>query len=538
MPESLVITTRQNVLDVVDHLRNEEGFRIDVEGDFTGGLKAIFYRVPEVVFIQSEINGISGEKVANQVKTLLDEEPIRLVLLRERSGERESQEPGFEAVIDMDLPFEELADRFRRELGALAGSGSGKPADSPVGETLEIPVADLSPSEGSLESDPFTDVFPAQFHQDWSLLPPAVASQESGGDEWRFQEPVEPSPVNDEFSFDPPGDIITSIPLEKPNNRKQDKVGLVQGGLSPSQSSADKPVAGRDGEGLGIRFVDKESPHQLFASMSDDESSEIPQFMTESPPPAESTMNKLRLKGVQTQSNLLKSESNRSSLSQSPVSSGSHSDVAGLSVPGSTSRTSTKRSSLRSPTLSGPAVPDSKSYVDGFAAIDSLRRVVKPLLILVVLIITTYMLVQHWDSLTGMIFKGDKPVADTPILPVPDKDRLPSFISPSALADREYPITHPGWGRYVADGIEYLLYRDQGRIRAIQIIAVAEGKISDAFVRMCIRETTGLPDGENWVRETRDDFQVEKGTLRGKGEVAVYRKMPEGEIRGVVLTFN
>lgn len=188
--------------------------------------------------------------------------------------------------------------------------------------------------------------------------------------------------------------------------------------------------------------------------------------------------------------------------------------------------------------MSGPAVPDSKSYVDGFAAIDSLRRVVKPLLILVVLIITTYMLVQHWDSLTGMIFKGDKPVADTPILPVPDKDRLPSFISPSALADREYPITHPGWGRYVADGIEYLLYRDQGRIRAIQIIAVAEGKISDAFVRMCIRETTGLPDGENWVRETRDDFQVEKGTLRGKGEVAVYRKMPEGEIRGVVLTFN
>jgi len=55
---------------------------------------------------------------------------------------------------------------------------------------------------------------------------------------------------------------------------------------------------------------------------------------------------------------------------------------------------------------------------------------------------------------------------------------------------------------------------------------------------MSIRGSTGLDDGSNWVLEQQDDFQVEKGTLSNKGEVVVYRKMPESEIRGFVLTLH
>jgi flagellar FliL protein len=113
--------------------------------------------------------------------------------------------------------------------------------------------------------------------------------------------------------------------------------------------------------------------------------------------------------------------------------------------------------------------------------------------------------------------------------------KLPAFI-PAGIPDKTYAAAHPGWERYEAGGLEYLVFRENGRIRAVQVVAGTEGKISDAFLRICIRETTGLDDGSNWVREQRDDFRVEKGTLANRGEVAVYRKMPEGEIRGFVIT--
>jgi hypothetical protein len=113
---------------------------------------------------------------------------------------------------------------------------------------------------------------------------------------------------------------------------------------------------------------------------------------------------------------------------------------------------------------------------------------------------------------------------------------LPAFI-PRVTPDSAYTATHPGWERREADSLGYLIYRENGRIRAIQIIAGPQGVISVPFLKTCIRETTGREDADNWVRKNQDDFMIEKGTLRNKGELAVYRKMPEGDIRGFVLSF-
>ncbi len=81
MPEILFITNDQNLPEIIDQLKSLVDARIDIVNDFSQGLKEIFFRQPALVFIQKEIEGITGEKVASQVRALLDDEPIRLVLL-------------------------------------------------------------------------------------------------------------------------------------------------------------------------------------------------------------------------------------------------------------------------------------------------------------------------------------------------------------------------------------------------------------------------------------------------------------------------
>lgn len=540
MPETLVITTRQNVLDIVEHLRGVEHFKIDVESDFTKGLKAIFYRLPEVVFIQNEISGISGEKVASQVKTLLEDEPIRLVLLREHTGEWDSGYLGFDAVIDIDLPFDELISRFRQEIEALSLSGAETLTEPVYGETPEGLLQDSQPPKDNLEFDPFSDIFPAQFQHNW--VPVSTESEPVAQTEtWQQYAPIDLSPVDDEFSFDPPGDIVTSIPHDKPADPDQSIKEQKPDELKSTEKSFGKPS--EEEEAKEFRLADRESPHHLFATMSGDEAGDDPLPQAETAPPADSTVNRLRLKGVQAQSDLLKTELNDIQLS--PDSSGPSSTPFDATVGTGPKKVSGPPSSVRSyhrsPAASGPRIASEfrgkKSFSGGYAEKKSISRTLTPLLLLAIVGLSTYMLVQHWDDLTAIFSKGKEPVEIPQSPPPRDLTKLPSFI-PSVAPDSAYATAHPGWERYATDGIEYLVFRENHKIRAIQVIAGSEGKISESFIRMCIRETTGLPNGENWVREKRDDFIVEKGILRDKGEAVVYRKMPEGEIRGIVLTFN
>jgi hypothetical protein len=164
-----------------------------------------------------------------------------------------------------------------------------------------------------------------------------------------------------------------------------------------------------------------------------------------------------------------------------------------------------------------------------------------PALLLTLLFLATFLLVRYWDDLSILLFR-DKETVSIPETPLPERKRpvltvLPGFF-PKVPQDSAYTAAHPGWERYEEGGLGYLVFREGGRIGAIQVIAGTDAKLSDSFLRMCIRETTGLANGSGWMREQRGDFQIERGLLEDRGEVAVYRKMPEGEIRGFVLTFE
>ena len=118
----------------------------------------------------------------------------------------------------------------------------------------------------------------------------------------------------------------------------------------------------------------------------------------------------------------------------------------------------------------------------------------------------------------------------------PDPRQLPPFI-PQVAPDGGYPAKHPGWQRYQADGLEYLVYREKGNLSVVQVLSQQRGAITEPFLKTCIRISSGNDLFVPQKTELRSGIQVAAGTLQNGGELLVYRALPDGEIRGFVLTF-
>jgi hypothetical protein len=452
----------------------------------------------------------------------------------------------------LNLPPDELLSRFLQHI-----SSSNAPEKEPFADEIPLQadsqIIDLTVEstqpEGEAGFDPFSDIFPAHYHRDWGSL-----STEAGQEMQNLTEkaglPGISAVSDEEFSFDPPGDIVSSIPLHK----------TITPGTAAKESQAVQPGSsserggGTDSEKIpelkDIRLTDKESPHQLFASMNDEAPADTQFRQGGSDASPNSLENRLRLKGIQTQSSILKASSQE-------IVAGADTSGQGKTSPGTPGQSAARRASAQPASTHGAAGKISAKTVKAPRPLDSLssgedlhpgasfrdeygrrsslsNKVIYPLLLLA-LCLATYLLVRHWDDMSAIIFMGKEPVSVPEAPPRPSMAKLPPFI-PAGIPDKSYGAAHPGWERYEAGGLEYLVFRDNGRIRAVQVIAGKEGKISDSYLGKCLRDTTGLDHGSNWVREQREDFLVEKGTLQNMGEVAVYRKMPEGEIRGFVIT--
>jgi hypothetical protein len=115
---------------------------------------------------------------------------------------------------------------------------------------------------------------------------------------------------------------------------------------------------------------------------------------------------------------------------------------------------------------------------------------------------------------------------------------LPSVILRSTH-DTGYAAAHPGWERYSTDEVEFLVFRENGEVRAIQVIALGGKAISADFYSSFSKEACGSDGFSIQSRKERDGYIVEKGAVAGdKAELLVYRKKSSGEIRAFVLSFS
>jgi hypothetical protein len=115
------------------------------------------------------------------------------------------------------------------------------------------------------------------------------------------------------------------------------------------------------------------------------------------------------------------------------------------------------------------------------------------------------------------------------------REKLPSFIPKEGL-DPTYGAAKPGWERYVSPRREYLVFREHGAIRALQVIALQQEAIDAPFVSSALRELCGDATCVIGSRSSRDDYIVEQGQTSTRAEVVFYKKKGTGETRGVVIT--
>jgi hypothetical protein len=551
MPEILFITNEQSLLEIIDQLKALVDVRIDIVNDFSQGLKEIFFRQPAVVFIQSEIGGITGEKVASQVRALLEDEPIKLVLLHNKANEWQVADSNFNGNIDISLPPQELIRQLQEQVYDALYAVQGMPADA--GETQqndkekgELPIDSPKPVD-EYAIDSLADIFPAHLPEDWGA--PLHDDEKDAQTVARTVEPVvEPIKPGEEFSFDTIQDNFSDVAEGSTVPPLLPETGLLQEPLVINSLPGQDPAGDNERPEGDVRPEGQEPPPYLSSSISGEILSgmDFHQFETfgsaiaeegrGSPEPVLTFVDPPETSGANSSSLAAPAGHPERSTAMadqaSPLLSAAQTEVPSL-LGGSTPPRAGSW-----PEHFGTDAPDAEfandiPFREDFGKKSPLTlKVFIGLLILIISLAVLY-IVRDWSGVSEQVPTVTAPPPTPVTAPVRD---LPAFI-PRVAPDSAYAAAHPGWERREADGLEYLIYRENGRIRAIQVIAGPRGVISAPFLKTCIKETTGREDADNWIREKRDDFLVEKGTLRNKGELAVYRKIPEGDIRGFVLTF-
>ncbi|MBU5614387.1 hypothetical protein [Geomonas azotofigens] len=114
------------------------------------------------------------------------------------------------------------------------------------------------------------------------------------------------------------------------------------------------------------------------------------------------------------------------------------------------------------------------------------------------------------------------------------RDSLPHFV-PAVPADAAYAAAHPGWELYRGDGKQFRIYREQGKLRAIQVLAEGGRELDESLMGSYFKEATGanLP-GKGEAREGKG-LVIETRKAGNGAEIAIYRDASERRIRGLVL---
>jgi hypothetical protein len=113
-------------------------------------------------------------------------------------------------------------------------------------------------------------------------------------------------------------------------------------------------------------------------------------------------------------------------------------------------------------------------------------------------------------------------------------DVPPSFI-PKAGYDAAFSGKNPGWSRFLTERRDYRLFKTEGRLRALQVLAVGNGSIAPAELQQILHELTGTGHYRTDSRESRGGLRLERATVPKRAELLIYRSLNNGAIKAFVL---
>ncbi len=455
------------------HFQQMLKIRIDVVEDFDHGLKDVFEKRPVVVCIQEQIAGVTGESVARHIQLLLGSSAPSFVLMHEGNA-KAKQVPGlFSYLIDLNGPFEAICDSLLKAMQALLGDQWEIVYSAPPEvESPKVNPAVTSPLAGQLVDACSKEGSAVPPPQD--VKPVQVANQ--------VTTPVDVTV----FEHDLPGG-----PAAEPQAAR---VVPISSAVSTDAESLEAPVP-RD---------------PLMAGK------QPPAFLQQ--PVVERPVRPVQQQVAPVESTVLEDSRNDNQTSV-------------------------------------PVEELLQVFEEKYRGRKRmLRWGVGLLLLLLVGAVLVWM--KPWGIFPGSkeaVVKQDLPmrpqqtaavqpqisVARTAPPPVsqvtlPKGNELLPFIS-QAKADPAFSKKKPGWSRYQSARRDYRLFHADGRLRAVQVIALDGSSISSAELKQVLRDLTGKQEYQPGRQERKEGVWLERATLPGQADLLIYRSSSSGPIKAIVF---
>jgi len=172
------------------------------------------------------------------------------------------------------------------------------------------------------------------------------------------------------------------------------------------------------------------------------------------------------------------------------------------------------------------------------------RLVLMLVVLLAIVSFAAYNLLIRENRVSLPSISGTRPAGNSTALTRADKGNLrgkarqglPSFIHPE-WRDQAYSSTHPGWERYVSPQLDFRIYRESGKMKALQIIAVNGQPLSDPNVASIFSGLGYAVPAQAARGEAKSGFLMEKSVLDDSTETVIYRESDGRSIRALVLVF-
>ncbi|MBJ6799628.1 hypothetical protein [Geomonas propionica] len=480
MAEIFFITSDERALDLIESLRIQSPKSLTFETDLPSAVRRLAKEQPRYVFIQSSLDGIPAEEIATRTRELVADPALQLVLL----ADGEVPPPaGFDGSFSLALPTARLSSEVMQFLATevVAGVPPKAPADfSDLSDVGKLPDLFTLDDQSDYEIPDFDD---AAFEPHLAPL---------------WQDQVE----EDSAAGKRTAPVLSAA--EEVENGFIEEIGFFVTGEEPSSPYSPRPAF--EPAVLSPPVVElapvQESAQAAPAPVGQEPAQAVPATSDSQSPPAKPA------------------RSAPKSLYPTP-------DQIYRKPPELCGVDPDEDDSAHTPEPAGSG--KSKRLTAGLAALG------------VVVLALGIVLWQRPKPAPSALRSLGAPAASTPAPAAPQAapameqgaGNLPAFI-PKVPADAAYAAAHPGWELYHGDRKEFRIFREQGKVRAIQVVGDGTVDLTEGLLGRYFKEATGadLPvDGET---RAQNGLAVETRKAKNGAEIAIYRTS-DPRIVGIVL---
>lgn len=499
----LFITDSPKVENIKTVLQPKLKVIIDVVSDFDQGLKNVFEKRPATVCIQDQISGVTGESVARHIQMLLGNSAPTFILLNSGSGNAKVVKGLYEHLVDLSQSSETVAEEIINILKLLLGVQWAKVFIPPKQTASSIKSAVAVPEGSREDADKLVDDLlsdlenPALTHlaNNSATSNDDTATNGSSGD-------VQSAKLSE------PEEVLGTVITEKVQSTSDEMADLLMEQAKRSGSAEHHTNTAVESKvEPGVTSVPKSPLKKLPASQASDS---LP---------------------LPTPAAVAKSEP-------------AVPPAAGFVI-------SQKTSPQAEP------IPDDLllAFEDNYRAESGFFN--KTVIITLIIVVCAgggwYFVNQDSELVSSVkkrVFSGSpkSKIPPTVAVVVPAKKSLPNPVAPAIVVptlpkfipvdghDGTYAVKNPGWERYVGKSAEFRVFTVAGRIKAIQVLAVNNAPVSDAFLKSVLLDFTGSSEYKISAKKIKSGLHVDIGMIQNKDDIMIYRK--NGALKAFVVSIN